>query len=344
MGTYVINETHPHLGGNILEGDPATYCPAVWDWLVRKRSVVKTVLDVGCARGEALRFFKELGCLTMGIDGLPENTDACPPPVITADLAQGRYPILGIDLVWCCEVVEHIDEKYLENLLSTISMGGILAMTYAPPGQGGHHHVNCRPAQYWITNLERYDMIFDKEMTDEAKALGPEENHFSRHGLIFIKKDYNWERNHRIGKPVVAPHMILDEAKVKHLRGHFDAYGWAGRPLSITDCGDYYQALTGAHRLAALCLSNVDPEWYKIDARIHPDQEIPVGFARSGEMCCPVDEDPGAVFHKRMFDWKRLTGCTIRIRPDAPLKTTWEVEYILDMLILLRDPGRAWKW
>ena len=187
MEDCVTSDKYPHLGGNIPGGDPFTYCSPLWRWLVSKY-VLDTVLDVGCGTGEALQYFYRLGCQTLGVEGLQENADKCNRPIIVADLTKSPIIITGINLVWCCEVVEHIEKRHIHNLLATISQGKILAMTHAEPMQDGYHHVNCQPAEYWIKALKLFNMEYLPEETKYGKSLLPEKNHFAWHGLIFRKK------------------------------------------------------------------------------------------------------------------------------------------------------------
>lgn len=44
----MVSQEAPHLGGNIAEGDPFTFAPKVWDYLI-KRFAVRSVLDLGVA-------------------------------------------------------------------------------------------------------------------------------------------------------------------------------------------------------------------------------------------------------------------------------------------------------
>lgn len=187
MEPFVYDEKHPHLGGNIDGGDAFTYCPAAWSWMLDKYDI-RSVLDVGCAQGHALAFFQSKGCEALGIEGLQSNVDRAVPDVhiIRHDLEVAPFFTAVVDLVWCCEVVEHITK--VDNLLTTISNCNMLAMSYAEPGQEGHHHVNCQPREYWIDSLEDYDMVYDPAATVEATSQDKHNNHFSWHGLIFRSK------------------------------------------------------------------------------------------------------------------------------------------------------------
>lgn len=184
---FVVSQKDPHLGGNIRGGDPFTFCPGLWEWFIQSFDV-GSVLDVGSAEGHALRFFHSRGIRAVGIEGLEENARQSIVPTLLWDLTHGPVRFSSVDLVWCCEVVEHILPGYLENLLQTITVGKYLAMTAAEPGQPGHHHVNCKPLEYWVNELKRYRMRFDPEITKEGKTKDKHNNHFGWHGMIFVKE------------------------------------------------------------------------------------------------------------------------------------------------------------
>ena len=72
-------------------------------------------------------------------------------------------------------------------------------MTYAGPGQSGHHHVNCQPEDYWIKKMELngFEYLIDdtKELREYAEKDRKErikipnvphfESHFIPRGLFF---------------------------------------------------------------------------------------------------------------------------------------------------------------
>jgi hypothetical protein len=182
----VGDEEHPHLGGNIAGGDPATFEPQLWAWLINKYGI-KTVLDVGCGEGIALCEFQRLGCTAVGIEGLYENISKCIFPVLQWDLEKGPVFFGGIDLVWCCELVEHVKPEYVDNVVDSITVGRILAMTHAVPGQRGHHHVNCQPDDYWIERVASRGMRFLPEESVASRKLAS--GYWCNSGLLFIRHE-----------------------------------------------------------------------------------------------------------------------------------------------------------
>jgi SAM-dependent methyltransferase len=181
-----------HLGGYIEGGDPATSYPELWRWLVAERGV-RSVLDVGCGEGHSLRFFEELGCRVLGVEGIPQpherivahdyNEGPFVPPPPDAD-ADSRW-----DLAWSCEFVEHVEERYLPNFLATFAAARLVLMTHAFPGAESHHHANCRPPDYWRGALAAIGFELDEELTARTRELAAANpspwNHYVRSGLAF---------------------------------------------------------------------------------------------------------------------------------------------------------------
>lgn len=191
-GQFFIDEEHPHLGGFIQGGDPATYFPDLWRWLVEKQDV-RSVIDVGCGEGHALSMFRDLGCAVLGIEGVWQED----PSIIQHDYTQGPWlmdvHVEPADLIWCCEYVEHVEERYVPNFLETFKCGKLVLMTHAEPGQAGWHHVNTQLSSYWIGVLAAIGYSLDRDLTLEARrfaALNTDpHNHFVRSGLAFERYD-----------------------------------------------------------------------------------------------------------------------------------------------------------
>lgn len=179
-----------HLGGNIPGGDPQTFYPELWAWLVEHFSVA-SVLDVGCGEGHALAEFARLGARVCGVEGYPPNIavlQATGVPHLQHDFTTGPPRLAGtFDLCWCCEFVEHVDERYLPHILAAFSTCRYVAMTHALPGQGGHHHVNCQSDHYWIDHLEAagFRLLPSQTMTTRERFPG---TYWGRSGLIFMRR------------------------------------------------------------------------------------------------------------------------------------------------------------
>ncbi len=98
---------------------------------------------------------------------------------------------MPVDLVWSCEVAEHIGEQKVDFYLRTLANGRVVAMTHAVPGQQGHHHVNCQPAEYWIAKMQAIGYVMSPEDTAICRDVASKDhtwNYFSRTGLIFLRK------------------------------------------------------------------------------------------------------------------------------------------------------------
>jgi SAM-dependent methyltransferase len=173
-----------HLGGNARGGDRHSIERSLWAWL-KEEYRLDTVLDLGCGQGNALQIFRDLGYIPIGLEGLKQNCDALDtPPIICKDLTLGSLYISGIDLVWCCELVEHVEERYLGNLLNTMCVGRVIAMTHGLPGQAGYHHVNCQPPEYWIEKITTrgYRLVSRDRYEDKIRR-----KYFRRSGLVFVR-------------------------------------------------------------------------------------------------------------------------------------------------------------
>jgi|TARA_R110000824_G_scaffold60050_10_gene160903 hypothetical protein len=201
-------EQEYHLGGNgegtqtyfskflgkdvEVPGDPLSWVPTLWERLLQENDI-KSVLDVGSGIGYSAKWFSDRGVNTTAIEGLSYNVKNAVHPTVLHDLSKSEYKTeCMFDLVWCCEVAEHVSESAIDFFIDTITNCKVLALTAAPPGDGGHHHVNCQPVEYWIEKIQRTGMKLDIEKTNYmrsiASALGPRsDSHFQRNGMMFYR-------------------------------------------------------------------------------------------------------------------------------------------------------------
>lgn len=183
-----VDAEAPHLGGNVIEGDPFTHSPSVWDYLVH-RFALRSVLDLGSGRGYAARWFQRSGLDVLAVDGLRENCEKAIHPTLQVDLTRGSV-YCRVDLVHCQEVVEHIHADHLENLLASLTCGRYIVMTHALPGQGGHHHVNEQPTEYWIQHLQRHGCEVLVEDSNRIRNLAAKDGakYLAQTGLVLVNR------------------------------------------------------------------------------------------------------------------------------------------------------------
>lgn len=122
--------------------------------LLRRELAIASVADFGCALGTWLAVWRAAGVAdAVGVDGayIDRGRLAIPERVFRVhDL--GRPIDLGrsFDLVESLEVAEHLPEAAARGFVETLTRHGDLVLfSAAPPGQGGEHHVNEQPYEYW---------------------------------------------------------------------------------------------------------------------------------------------------------------------------------------------------
>jgi hypothetical protein len=186
-----------HLGGFIIENDPATFTPKLWEYLCINYNI-KQIVDVGCGMGYAIKEFLKYSDDVIGIDGSEyvKNNSSLKQNIIFHDFTKEKFVANKIyDLAWSSEFLEHVEEKYMDNYFSIFMKSQYCAVTYADKGQSGHHHVNCKDKDYWINKFKEYGFEFLKNDTEILKNKAYEDaliynplyndNHFYNRGLFF---------------------------------------------------------------------------------------------------------------------------------------------------------------
>lgn len=120
---------------------------------VRRIFPVQSVLDVGCAQGVWLSVWRDTGASIQGIDG--DYVDRArmlidPAHFLAHDLTKPFDLGRRFDLVQSLEVAEHLPAARAEGFVADLTRhGDAVLFSAAPPGQGGEHHINERPYEYW---------------------------------------------------------------------------------------------------------------------------------------------------------------------------------------------------
>ena len=127
---------------------------AVWERL-RPASAV----DVGCGTGFILARLAEHGVDVRGVEGSRHAIEASPirDRIVRANLER-EVPNLGrFDVAICIEVAEHLPKRVAPALVEGLAaMSDRVLFTAAQPGQGGTHHVNEQPREFWLDLFARH--------------------------------------------------------------------------------------------------------------------------------------------------------------------------------------------
>ena len=162
--------------------------------LVLRDLAPRSVLDVGCGAGAWLYAYGECGLNELvGVDAAAVQAGHLlvdPARVQTADV--GRPFRLGrqFDLVQCLEVAEHLDRGRSETLIDNlVAHGAMVAFSAAPPGQGGEHHVNERPYEFWRRLFRRRGYLACDWIRPLLRDLPDVEPWYRYNLLLFVRDD-----------------------------------------------------------------------------------------------------------------------------------------------------------
>lgn len=165
------------------------------DYLLEKRGV-QSVLDVGCGNGIYLDAFQQAGVTDItGTDGSPnakEESLVDGKYIEIRDLSEPFNLERQYDLVMTVEVAEHLpDEKADQFVQNLCTHGSTVYFTAAYPGQGGTHHINEQPKEYWIAKFEALGYTLNSDESDALAAYLKENDAvfwLPTNGMIFEKQ------------------------------------------------------------------------------------------------------------------------------------------------------------
>jgi SAM-dependent methyltransferase len=124
---------------------------------------IKSVLDVGCARGIWIREWERTGISDFhGVD----RRDADEARLLidrshftAVDLAAGFDLRRQFDLVQSLEVAEHLPRTASAEFVASLvrHSRGLVLFSAAPPGQGGENHINEQSYDFWRGLFRNWD-------------------------------------------------------------------------------------------------------------------------------------------------------------------------------------------
>jgi len=159
---------------------------------IKNKFNIKSMIDIGCGPGGQILVAKNIGIENaIGIDGFPGNHREKGVKIILHDFTVSKYDHNKnkYDLAWSCEFVEHVEERFIPNYLNSFRVCKYVAMTFAPEGKAGYHHVNCKDQKYWLDVMEEHGFLLDEATTEEMRKKSTMKNNFIREHGLFFKSD-----------------------------------------------------------------------------------------------------------------------------------------------------------
>jgi SAM-dependent methyltransferase len=178
----------------------------VFDYLQEKYKI-KNMVDIGCGIGGMVKYSIRKGVEAIGIDGDKTLDIFDKPEFMFHDYTKGKFILdKNYDLGWSVEFLEHVEEKYIDNIFSTFFCCKVLCCTHGLPWQRrGNHHVNCQLPQYWLNVFKRYGFEHDRRASFHVKSISKmrelweeslqvdsisrkKPHYMKRTGMVFIRK------------------------------------------------------------------------------------------------------------------------------------------------------------
>jgi SAM-dependent methyltransferase len=153
---------------------------------------IHSVADFGCGQGAWLSVWRKTGAAVMGVDGPcvdPEHLMIAPHEFRVADLSQRVDLGRQFDLVQSLEVAEHLPAPRAADFIKMLTAHGRLVLfSAAVPGQGGEHHINEQPLEYWRKKFRKHRYV-PIDYIRPLMATNPLIQHWYRYNMILYAEE-----------------------------------------------------------------------------------------------------------------------------------------------------------
>ncbi len=171
---------------------------------------VKSVLDVGCARGTWLAAWGDAGCREIfGIDGpyLDRHEIIIDPACfMAADLAVPFSLGRRFDLAQCLEVAEHLPASRSASLVADLTAhADAILFSAAPPGQGGAGHINERPYAVWQALFAQHGYVACDYLRPALRGNRRIPYWYRYNLVLYLKADTMARRGDAVRSSVIPP-------------------------------------------------------------------------------------------------------------------------------------------
>jgi len=124
---------------------------------------INSVADFGCGQGAWLSVWRKAGARVMGVDGpyvdrqhLMIDADEFRAADLSRPIDLGRR----FDVVQSLEAAEHLPAAVADKFIVMLTTHAPLVMfSAAVPGQGGEHHINEQPLEYWREKFREHGYV-----------------------------------------------------------------------------------------------------------------------------------------------------------------------------------------
>ncbi len=187
---YIQNQ---HAGRQSIEEGSIQY--------LKNKFNIESAIDIGCGIGGMVDQFHKMEIDAIGIDG----DETCKKDkVFIHDYSKGpikELPDKVFDLAYSTEVLEHIDDAYVDNIMETFKKCKYALITAAPIGWKGVGHVNEQSHYYWLKVFNKHGFILDTYNSIKVRQCstlgwkasekkGPRKMFLRHRGLFFINVKY----------------------------------------------------------------------------------------------------------------------------------------------------------
>lgn len=161
---------------------------------VQEMLPIASMADIGCGRGVWVAEWRNRGVSdAVGVDG--EYVDAAslvipPDRFQPQDLCRPFFLGRRFDLVQCLEVGEHLPAAsagiFVDNL---VGHGDVVLFSAAPPGQGGEHHINEQPPEYWRGMFAQRGYLAFDPLRPAIRGRTEVEPWYRYNTLLFVRQE-----------------------------------------------------------------------------------------------------------------------------------------------------------
>lgn len=198
-GKEYDNEFYKLMTNQNFEANNLTSAQEMVPYILKLFPNAASVIDVGCGIGIWASTFKNNGIpIVSGVDGkwvdktqLLINKNE----FHTHNFESGHKYITSrkYDIAICLEVAEHLNSKYADDLLDTLTeLSDVIIFSAAIPHQGGIHHVNEQYQSYWKKKFEQRNYTGLDLLRGKFAANKKVATFYSQNTLVYINNEINF--------------------------------------------------------------------------------------------------------------------------------------------------------